>query len=527
MNKNNRIPLYWWRRFCQVVCFAVFIFLFIKTDYGGRDQIEYAVNILFRIDPLLALCASVAAGSFIVLMLPALATLFLTFLLGRFFCGWICPMGTLLDGCHKLIPPVSRQPGTYAYKSLKFYLLGFLLVGAWTGLPVAGYFDPFSILVRGLALAVEPALNSLSTTFFTYTYRQAPDWFNALSEPVYIFLKATVLPFHQKYYELGILSLLILLTVFLFEFLERRFFCRNLCPLGALFAVTARFSLLRGRAGARCGNCVNCREVCRMGAIDEEKNISSLDCNLCLDCIEKCPANKISFKFNKLSMSKSTFNISRRGFVGALAVGAAMPFLLRSRTMASRPDPFLIRPPGALPEEDFVGHCVRCGECMKVCIGNALQPTFLQAGLEGMFSPVLVARNGYCEFNCTLCGQVCPTGAIRKLSLQEKQKIKIGHAFFDKNRCLPYAKAIPCIVCEEHCPTPDKAIKFRAANVLNSRGEKISVKQPFINDELCIGCGICETRCPLPGKSAVLVTSSGESRDPDSVLPTTTLSGYD
>lgn len=525
MKSKKTIPSYYWRRVSQLACLALFFFLFINTDYSGSDEIKYAVNILFRIDPLLALCASVAAGFFIVLMLPALITLLLTLIFGRSFCGWVCPMGTLLDGCQTIIP-AKKQGRAGRYQSWKFYLLGFLLVGAWFGLPLAGFVDPFSILVRGLSLAVDPAINALSTTFFSYTYQEAPVWVNGLTEPIYAFLKATILPFNQKYYDLVLLSLAILLLVFLLERLERRFFCRNICPLGALLAVTARYSLLRGKAGTKCGTCRTCQDICRMGAIDEERTISPLDCNLCLDCVYHCPANKISFTFGGLSPGKSSFALSRRTFVGSLALGAVLPFFLKSRTLALEADPLLIRPPGALAEEDFLGRCVRCGECMKVCIGNGLQPAFLQGGFEAMFSPILKARTGYCEYNCTLCGQVCPSGAIRELTVPAKKKEKIGNAMFDKNSCLPYAKGIPCMVCEEHCPTFDKAIKFREAVMENSRGEKVRVKQPYLVDELCVGCGICETKCPLPGPSAIIVTSAGESRNPAQALPDTGIMGY-
>ena len=193
MIEKNKIPSYYWRRLCQLVCLALFFFLFIKTDYSGSDQLEYAANILFRLDPLLALCASVAGGVLISLMWPALITIVLTIVLGRFFCGWVCPMGTLIDGCHKLIRPKDDGRDRKC-RSWKFYLLGFLIIGAWFGLPAAGYFDPFSILVRGLALAVDPALNALSTRFFTFTYQEAPGWVNAMTEPVYSFLKGTILP---------------------------------------------------------------------------------------------------------------------------------------------------------------------------------------------------------------------------------------------------------------------------------------------------------------------------------------------
>lgn len=516
--KKKSIELRQWRRLSQIVCFVLFIFLFIKTDYQGSNELPYAVNILFRIDPFLAASASLAARQLIALMWPSLIFIGLTFILGRFFCGWACPMGTLLDFCHKFIP--HRHEGTVSpIHTLKYYLLGFLLIGAFFGLPLAGYFDPFSILVRGLAISVYPALNVLATSFFTFTYLQMPEWINLFTEPVYSLLKATVLPFRQNHFDLAFISLAILLTVFILESLERRFFCRNICPVGAFYGLISRFTLLRGKGGSKCGKCRNCISVCRMGAIDEERNISPLDCNLCLDCVDLCPGNKISFGFQQKQIVQPHFGLSRRAFIGTMAAGTILPFFLDTRTMAKSPDPFLVRPPGALPEKEFLGRCVRCGECMKVCIGNGLQPTFLAAGLEGMFSPRLKARTGYCEFNCTLCGQVCPTGALKELTMSQKHKTKIGNVFFDKNRCLPYARGVPCIVCEEHCPTSDKAIQFREAQVLNDKGEEVTVKQPYVIDDRCVGCGICETKCPLPGQSAVRLISAGESRDPGNTLP--------
>jgi polyferredoxin len=520
--KRNHFTLRNWRRLSQILCFIFFLFLFIKTDYSGSNELQYAVNILFRIDPFLAASASLATKTLVSLMWPSLIFIGLSFIFGRFFCGWICPMGSLLDASHSFIPQTS--PGNAnRFRSFKFYLLAFLLIGAFFGLPLAGYFDPFSILVRGLALSVYPALNVLAASFFTYTYQQMPDWINMLTEPVYAFLKATVLPFQQNHYELALASFFIFLAIFVLERLERRFFCRSICPVGAFYAIVARFSLMRGKSGTKCGRCRNCMNVCRMGAIDEERNISPLDCNLCMDCVEMCPGNKIAFGFQQKDVAIPAFKLSRRTFLSTLAIGTALPFFLDTRTMAERPDPYLVRPPGALPENEFLGRCVRCGECMKVCIGNGLQPTFLSAGIEGLFSPRLQARNGYCEYNCTLCGQVCPTGALTELTLAQKHAAKIGNVFFDKNRCLPFAKGVPCIVCEEHCPTPDKAIQFREARVMNSKDEEVLVKQPYVIDERCIGCGICETKCPLPGKSAVRVTSAGESRNPQNALPTQSL----
>src|SRR5581483_5864646 len=109
-------------------------------------------------------------------------------------------------------------------------------------------------------------------------------------------------------------------------------------------------------------------------------------------------------------------------------------------------------------EDEFLTKCIRCGACMKVCPTNAIQPAVLEGGLAGLWAPVLKMKLGYCDYECNLCSQVCPTHAIELLTLEQKQQIRIGTAFFDRNRCLPWVSARTCIVCEEHCPTPRKAI---------------------------------------------------------------------
>lgn len=505
----------------QLGFLLLFLFLFVNTDYSGSDTIQYAVNLLFRIDPLLAISTMLAVRAVIALMLPALLIIGLSLLLGRAFCGWICPLGSLVDGVQPIAGNGRRRQATL-FPQLAASLLIVVLVAALLGLPLAGYLDPFSILVRGLALAVYPASHNLAESFFTMTYLHAPASVNQVTEPLYGFLKETVLPFERKYFALSLLSLAVLLAVFLADVVQRRFFCRNICPLGALLGWFARLGPTGLQGGDdECGACRLCSRICRMGAIDEQRRVDPRLCCLCMDCLVRCPRQVISFRWT-LPASRGVVGVSlsRRRLVGMLALGCVVPPILGVRRLAAEPEPLLIRPPGALAEAEFLQRCVRCAECIQVCIGNALQPVWLEAGIEGIFSPRLVARTGYCEFNCTLCGQVCPTGAIRKLTRAEKHRTKIGNAWFDQDRCLPYAKGIPCIVCEEHCPTPDKAIKFQTVVMVDAQtGRQQEIRHPFIVDELCIGCGICETKCPLPGRAAVFVTSDGEVRNPDNRLP--------
>jgi len=507
-------------RICaQIFFLGLFIFLFIKTDYTGFDTIEYAVNVFFRINPLLALCTILAGKVLISLMIPALLTILLSLIVGRSFCGWFCPMGTLLDAAHR-VTGWGEINKTTRYQKLAVILLLFIIVSSVLGFPIAGYLDPFSLLVRGLTQSVYPAFNHVVTSFFSFTYTSAPQSVNLVTEPLYALMQQTVLPFEQKHYDLALLSFAMLAVLFFLELVQRRFFCRNLCPLGAMIGLVSRLSFMKLKGGdSACGKCHRCREICRMGAIDEDRTIRMGNCSFCMECLEKCPRQVIGFQSNISVPDRQEISLSRRQFLGTIAAGVLIPPMLDVRTENQQVVSELIRPPGARQEGEFLSRCVRCAECIQVCIGNALQPTFLQSGIEGIFTPRLVARTGYCEFNCTLCGQVCPTGAIRELSLEEKHVTKIGHAWFDRNMCLPYAKGIPCIVCEEHCPTPDKAIRFRMAEVLDDRGRTVRVKQPYVVDALCIGCGICETKCPVPGRSAIFVTNAGEQRDENNLLP--------
>ncbi len=142
---------------------------------------------------------------------------------------------------------------------------------------------------------------------------------------------------------------------------------------------------------------------------------------------------------------------------------------------------------------------------MKVCLRNALYPAVFQAGIEGLYTPVVIPRLGYCEYNCTLCGQVCPTGAIPDLPVEAKKREVIGKAVIDRNHCLPYAEGVNCIVCEEHCPIPQKAIRAETVQAVDAAGREFVLRKPYVVASLCTGCGICEHVCPLEGKPGIEV----------------------
>jgi MauM/NapG family ferredoxin protein len=186
---------------------------------------------------------------------------------------------------------------------------------------------------------------------------------------------------------------------------------------------------------------------------------------------------------------------------GASVVGVALAGV---EPITQRQPATMIRPPGAR-ELEFTTLCARCAACVRVCPTQGLQPSLFEGGVQNVLTPRLVPRLGYCSFSCNACGQVCPTGAIAELALEEKQATVIGLASIDRDRCLPWAHDLPCIVCEEACPIADKAITLEEVQVETAEGGSVVLQRPVVIQELCIGCGICEYQCPMGGEAAIRV----------------------
>jgi MauM/NapG family ferredoxin protein len=495
----------------QLICLGLFLWLFRLTDYTGSDTIPWAVNIWFRLDPLVGAAVTLATRTLIPLLWPCLLVIGLTLVFGRVFCGWICPLGTLVDLSGRLIRP--KKPSPVSVRYLKYAVLIVVMVSAFFTVQLLGFADPFSLLVRGMTFSIDPMFNFLVTGGFDWIYLNGPAWLTRVTEPVYGVIKTLLLPYKQAVFFLSGISFFLLAAIFTLELAGRRFWCRNLCPLGALLALVSRITLFRRLPVKACKDCDLCRSDCPMDAVDDTGKVLAEECTLCMDCLAFCPRRITTVGIHGFP-GPSGVDIQRRQILAAGVAGVSLPVLIRTDALSKLPDHGVIRPPGALDEPAFLAACVRCGECMKVCINNALQPLFLERGLAPMFTPVLVPRLGYCEFNCTLCTQVCPTRALHPLNLDQKHGFALGTAWFDKNRCIPYADQLPCIVCEEHCPVHDKAIKFRVVTVQDGLNQDRVLKQPYIRKELCIGCGICEHVCPVPGEAAIHVV--GKALSPES-----------
>jgi len=507
----------WWRRAVQLGVLVLFVWLFRRAESTGADNLPGGENLFFRLDPLVAAAAMIAGRCIIWLFWPAVIVLVLTLVLGRFFCGWVCPLGTLLDWFGGLVRPVAKltnrlvgrgaAPVLRRARLTRYVLLAAALGAAVFAFPLVGFVDPFALLVRGLTFWGDPAYYKSVDEAFTWS---AGRWGTGSLQK---YFQRHLLPFRANAFDLARASAIILAVIFALELVARRFWCRYLCPLGAGFGLLGRFSLLRRSPVKVCKDCARCADGCRMGAIDAAAGFFPESCGVCMGCVDACPRSVAKFGFRRPRSAPTRVDLSRRGLLVTAVTGLALPaFAKGARAVGgARTDPYLLRPPGAGDERRFMDLCIRCGLCMKVCPTNVLQPAILQAGVEGMFSPRLAPRfvfeQSYCEYNCNLCGQVCPTGAIPRLSIEQKKDAAIGKAYFDHTRCLPWAERTACIRCEEVCPLPEKAIKIQNTFTVTDEKQKqeTTIQQPYVDRTLCIGCGICECNCTIEGPAGIRV----------------------
>lgn len=526
--------LVWLRRCSQAFFLLLFVFLVVESrlpqdfylDYTqlirGEQEIrlEQPVTFFFQADPLVWLTSLLSGHVLVKGFGWALAVLLLTFILGRVFCGFICPLGTLhhmvgyvkpaLKG--KRLTEANRTAGS---KRIKYFILILLLTAALAGVNFSGLMDPISFFFRSLALAILPGLGTGLKEMFDFMAKTDLKALELVSYAAEV-LVSPVFGYGYQAFKTGWIIGAVFLVVLFLNRIRPRLWCRTLCPLGALLGLCSRFSLLAlGKDKDRCTQCSKCTRACAGAAqpVPGEAWQKS-ECLMCFNCHNICPEEAVAFKWKRPDAAKGT-DMGRRAILGGLTAGVSLPFLSRlDGQIHTVSDARLIRPPGSLPEKAFLSLCQRCGLCMKACPTNVINPALTEGGLAGFWTPNLIMTQGYCEFTCTLCGSVCPTGAIRDITVKEKVEtpISIGSAYFDRGRCLPWSGNGPCIVCEEHCPTSPKAIYFYEGTVNGPDNTKVRVKLPQVDLKRCVGCGICENKCVVKGRPAIRVIAAGESR---------------
>lgn len=444
---------------------------------------------------MLGLLQAVAGAGCVVLAVGAVV-LVASLLAGRWFCGWVCPVGTLQQctawAGERIASRADRVREIPRQLGVKYLVLAATLVPVMFGVAWAGWLDPLAVLVRGVE-ALDGMLG----------IGRREDW-----------VPSAMLA----------LDGLVLLLVLAASTRWTRLWCRHVCPLGAGLGVAALASRVRvARDAERCTKCNACLRACQHGCIDGKEWLSA-ECNFCLNCIVACPTDALSLGIGKAAATEVISRLpvrSRRAFLASILGGSALGTAMVRRTVEVRGfSPVLIRPPGAVPEDEFLQKCHRCGACMRECPFDLIRPALGEAGVAGVFTPRLDFSVSYCRLNCDRCGQACPSGAILPFKLEgrrpdNREPIRVGLAHVDVSRCLPWAYDKGCVTCNEFCPTSPKAVKLAPVPGTDLNG-------PRVVPDLCIGCGACEFVCPLP-LPAIIVTSANETRHPDNHV---TLKGH-
>lgn len=454
--EHKRTKVHYPRVGVQVVCLALFVFLALAARFQWKSALPY--DLFLRFDPVVWLMVSAAARTAALYGLSVLVLIAVTLLLGRVFCGWVCPLGTVQEAARLAW---GRKPGASfvaRLSSVRYWVLLALIGAAVTGVNLAGWFDPLVLSGRALRLG--------------------PDMPAAIAWTVVCVVFALVL-------------------------LAPRFWCRTLCPLGAVLALVAYLTPYRRRVGASCKECDACATACPMGQ-SRIKN-SPTECIGCRRCKATCPEQALTFMpdINAVRRLRSAecgqaLNPWRRRLVlglGSFTVGGLGRFMGRAQA-DHRP----LRPPGVLNEEHLLARCVGCGTCIAVCPTGGLGPLVSTRQPAALFTPRLDPRVGPCLPDCTACGDACPTGAIASVPANKKNNTKMGLAVIDRARCLPWTGAGRCVICLDACPPEYDAIELRPIGTGEYR--------PYVKERLCTGCGICVHKCPVEGEPAIRVVAS-------------------
>ncbi len=482
------------------------------TNLEQREQME--AEFFLIIDPLVSLSTAVASRDLVWSLTAAAGILAVCLLIPRGFCGYLCPLGTTIDLFDWAVGRRLQRFRVAAdgwWVHIRFYLLLGVMIAACCGVLLSGYVSAIPVITRGLLFTVAPVQNGVANG-----WHQVPEWNSGHVVSVLLFM--------------GVLGL---------GLLRPRFWCKYVCPSGAVFSVANLFRLSERKVDSSCIHCNKCVEICPFDAIKPDFTTRTADCTLCQSCGGVCPTHSIHFTGRLDFVELKTPNdppthetaLGRRGFfsaavgTGSALAGGVLSALAINGGTSQAAQNLPVRPPGSVPESSFLQMCIRCGECFKACPSDVLQPMGFEQGLNALWTPQVVADWAGCASSCNGCGQVCPTGAIRALPLEEKRYARMGLAVLNLDTCLPLAGREACQLCVDECTAAGyNALEFvQTGTEIDALGNPVpgsGFLSPFLLPELCVGCGLCQTRCyginvaerKVLDRSAIVI-EAGEGRE--------------
>lgn len=451
--------------------FLLFILLFIKL-------INF--NIIVKIQFIPSIFYSISYTKIFIFF--SLFILILTSIFGRIYCSFLCPLGLFQE-----IIIIKKK---FSYKNLNFFflilipLIVFLLITLFK--PFKGFFDPYSLFGKFLVIFVIPFINFINNIFHL-----------VISSILYIrnFFITSYLFFFIFF---------LFLALIIFSKIYGKVFCNFFCPIGKLLGFFSKISIFKIYIdNNKCTKCLKCEKNCPALCIDTKSfYVDYSRCFLCLKCFI-CPSDAINYGIfsNKKQLQSYFLNISKNLFFSLILLGIFSKFnsfqIIKEdkHTNNDNKKRILPSPPGSISLNHLKNFCTSCLLCVSHCPTKVLKPSFNEYSFEGLFMPVMNYPQSFCIYECNKCSEICPTGAIRKISLEDKKKIQIGKSFLIKEECIVYKNKLDCGACSEVCPT--KAVYMIKYDD--------TLYAPVIEQDFCVGCGACENVCPAIPKKAIYV----------------------
>jgi ferredoxin len=483
------------RIFLSLLFFTVIAVLFL--DFTGRiyGPASHALLHLQFIPSIIlfTITGTAVAIGFIIIII-------LTLIFGRIYCSTLCPLGTLQDIFSYLSKKLSPRKIVYKFKKpfnwLRYGLTAVVILSLLTGSILAvNLLDPYSAfgkIFHNLFSPLAVLANNIAAKALTYA-------------DVYAFPQVRWVPVNTAAI---IVAFVWVLGLLILSVKKGRLYCNTICPVGAVLGIFARYSLFRILLDkTKCNSCGKCSAVCKAECINpKDQSLDFSRCVGCMNCLAPCPEGGVKFVpfWNKNEVKITSFDPGKREFIlktGVLLAASldTTRFITQGNDKKKEVIPASVQivrqhpvtPPGALGQARFNSLCTACHLCISACPTQVLQPTYFLFGLTGFLQPRMDYITSFCNFECTLCGEVCPTGAILPLKKEEKKLIQLGKSNFVKENCIVYTKNTACGACSEHCPT-------KAVNMVPYK-DKLTI--PEVNNKICVGCGACEYACPTDPKS--------------------------
>ena len=477
-----------------VICFTLITLLFL--DFTGTFHAWFGWMAKLQFVP------AMLASSIVVLI----GIVIITAIFGRFYCSILCPLGVYQDGVARIAE--KRKKNRYKFKNgkrLRYYIgLIFFLLIVFGFTSISIFIEPYSIFGRFVSNLFAPIYELINNVLAYFAER----WNSYAFYHVDVYIKS--LP-------IFIISIAYFLIITIFAFAKGRWFCNNICPVGAVLGAISKFSVFKPRFDTeKCNSCGLCEKNCRCSAIDSKNHIIDYSkCVTCFVCVDKC--NKGAMKYGLAKRAPKIVDgmedvdnegkTSRKTFIATIATVAAASTLkaqekvvdgglatIIKKKAPKRETP--VKPAGSVSLNNFSSRCTGCQLCVQACPNDVLRAS---SKLETFMQPEMSFERGYCRPECTKCSEVCPAGAIQKVTREEKTAIQIGHAVWIGQNCIPLRDGVACGNCAKHCPSG--AITMMPYDPEDDSSPKI----PIINTERCIGCGACEHVCPARPFSAIFV----------------------